>query len=139
MNEQVKDTWKNCRYSEYAELILGSATILDDQSISDYQGNVDVFFSNGYSWKPSWGVLEYSYGSCSGCDAWEDENEEKVMAEMANCVLRFDDKDMLFKHIEALKSANPDWNADTDHGGYGTNLKQRIEAMELALSKSEEE
>ncbi len=75
-----------CRYSECAEEIFGDADIIWEDSEADYQGHVDLV-----GVKPDGTVImyEYSYGSCSGCDDWENRelsNEEIVEEMKRNCI-----------------------------------------------------
>lgn len=80
--------FENCRYGDVlADLLnkLGCVKLLYCHHVDDYQGDVDVdaLLSDGriYSYY-------YSYGSCSGCDEWEDRglNEtaiERIMRDEA--------------------------------------------------------
>jgi len=76
-----------CRWSESVEPVLtrllgGEFDVLWEESEVDYQGSATVLVARGdmlaeYGW---------SYGSCSGCDGWEDEPAEKVTAEIESGV-----------------------------------------------------
>ncbi len=134
-----KDKWDSCRWSEVVSYMMEDAIILDDQSENDYQGSVDVFFKVGnYSWcdEGKYGFLSYSYGSCSGCDQWEDEPRAKVMADMLNCFLWIDSKSMLQQHLDNLKDTNPGWEADGE-SSWSLNRKQRYDAIQAALDKED--
>jgi hypothetical protein len=50
--------------------------VVVDENIGDYQGDTLIVLKNrlDYSWdtpEEKWGFLVTGYGSCSGCDAWE--------------------------------------------------------------------
>jgi hypothetical protein len=65
---------KNARYSEQLEYVintLGGVTVLFLNFEADYQGfvDIDVLLSNGLVFS-----YYYTYGSCSGCDEWENRN-----------------------------------------------------------------
>lgn len=75
---------ENARYSEVLDSLLknlGVKKILDIRYESDYQGFVDVsaLLKDGRVFS-----YLYYYGSCSGCDDWEDRSlsDEKIEAEM---------------------------------------------------------
>lgn len=83
---------ENARYSENLQAVLvklGAKKLLRKQYESDYQGDVDVdvLLEDGrvYSYY-------YSYGSCSGCDEWEDRdlNDEQIQEIMINEATIFD-------------------------------------------------
>lgn len=62
----------NARYSEVLQMLLtelGGVRLLRKDYESDYQGHVDVdvLLNDGRVF-----TYYYSYGSCSGCDEWED-------------------------------------------------------------------
>lgn len=78
------------RYNGIAELIFDGLDIIYDKSEADYQGSVEVFAveeSDGWrNREPVFLHLEYSYGSCSGCDEWESRNlsDTEILKEMIN-------------------------------------------------------
>ncbi len=79
----------SCRWSEYAQPFFNSEwDVLFDASEVDYQGTVEVLVRHG--WEKKYKYLEYSYGSCSGCDGWEGRPEEEVMADMLRCIQPMD-------------------------------------------------
>ena len=74
MKETLENLTEHCRYSEDLDTLIvslgGYKKVLRLDYDSDYSGYVDVDLelNNGvvFSYK-------YWYGSCSGCDKWEDE------------------------------------------------------------------
>jgi hypothetical protein len=58
-----------CRYGDVAKRIFGDAEIIWEHSLDDYQGYVSVLAA-----MPDGSFIHYewTYGSCSGCDEWED-------------------------------------------------------------------
>lgn len=58
-----------CRYGAEMAPLFEGASILWEDSEDDYQGHVEVLALRDQTLL----YLEYSYGSCSGCDSWEDE------------------------------------------------------------------
>ena len=76
-----------CRWSELVEKFLGKGDVLLDNSYADYQGEAQVIvaFSDGRVAMYGW-----SYGSCSGCDSWEDKPLAKVSKEIEDSILWFD-------------------------------------------------
>ena len=58
-----------CRWAEAAEPLFEGYHIMWEDSEDDYQGHAAVLGKMGDSYR----YLEWYYGSCSGCDPWEDE------------------------------------------------------------------
>ena len=76
----------NCRYSECAFSLLAGHEILAFEGESDYQGSASVLARRTGAVE---GFYEYiyvawSWGSCSGCDQWEDQNlsADQIIEEM---------------------------------------------------------
>jgi hypothetical protein len=77
----------DCNHARYSDILaslldsIGATEVLRLDYESDYSGYVDcdVLLSNGkvFSYK-------YYYGSCSGCDDWEDRglSDDEISAEM---------------------------------------------------------
>lgn len=83
------------RYSDILrELLgeLGAVKVLREEFENDWQGfvDVDILLNDGRVYS-----FYYSYGSCSGCDAWEANNysEETIKQEMKNDASYFDNID----------------------------------------------
>ena len=70
-----------CRYAEVAARIFGDAEIIWEDSVRDYQGEVCLLAR-----LPDGRYVHYAYdyGSCSGCDEWEDRDfsDDQIEAEM---------------------------------------------------------
>lgn len=83
---EIEKAVEECRYSAILEKVINDLNpekILRLDYYSDYQGHVDidVLLKDGrvYSYY-------YSYGSCTGCDDWEDKgfDENKIYDIMKN-------------------------------------------------------
>jgi hypothetical protein len=136
-----------CRWSSYAEpLVCGSwseGAVLFDASESDYQGTVEIVFADpglgGYCGDPSeldgarWVYLEYSYGSCSGCDRWEGEPSAKIAAAMARLCLPFNDLAGLLAHLQRIAD---DASTEDDYDPRDRSKKAR--ALIAALNATKE-
>jgi hypothetical protein len=60
-------TTKDCRWAEYIEPHFRDWAIIWEDSCDDYQGSVAILgFRSG-----QFRYCEYSYGSCSGCDEFD--------------------------------------------------------------------
>ena len=91
-------TVNSCRWSEYAQELLGDWDIVYDGSTSDYQGTVEILAHK----EGRFAYLTYSYGSCSGCDGWEDMEDEARRADFKNLVEYFGDVHELKKFAEQV-------------------------------------
>lgn len=109
-----------CRWSEYAEEIFGDWDVIWDNSQADYQGSVEFLAHKD----GKFGYLSYSYGSCSGCDSWEDMEAEKVREEFQRMAEFFED-------VHALKKF-------ADQVNYDKGFKEAI-AHWIFLAQLEEE
>ena len=97
-----QSTASKCRYSNVATRILENADILIDNSVDDYQGRVDLI-----AFMPNSDIITftYSYGSCSGCDDWEDRrlSESQIEEEMRrDCMEIFTDYEEFKKYLDAV-------------------------------------
>jgi hypothetical protein len=97
-NKQFKiRTWKEtiasqCRWSEYAENLIGDWSVLWEDSESDWQGAARVLaFKQGQL-----RYLEWYYGSCGGCDAYEGMDDNEITKEFETKVM------MHFKDIDTF-------------------------------------
>lgn len=78
---KLKDStaWE-CRWFDLAvDQDQTDCEVIFDASYADYQGEVHVGFMNNDGQVV---VINYSYGSCSGCDPWEDMPEEQAKADL---------------------------------------------------------
>jgi hypothetical protein len=82
-----QSTASQCRWSEYAEELFYDWNIIWDNSYADYQGTGEfVAEKDG-----KFAYVTWTYGSCSGCDAWEDMPEDEVRKDFKNGVEYFND------------------------------------------------
>ena len=86
--------------------------VLSDESSGDYQGSVDLILARSYHHKledktvyDSYVYISYSYGSCSGCDGFEDLTDEEMHREMESLSLELSsyDWDHFLERATALK------------------------------------
>jgi hypothetical protein len=118
MKTWEETTASQCRYSDIAEHIFKDAVIIWEDSSADYQGNVNIVgVFEGYNGK--FFHFVYSYGSCSGCDEWEDRSlsDDEIETEMREKCLS------TFENIEHFKN-------------YVSNIKEMNDALTGWLSKS---
>lgn len=127
-----------CRWSKLADAALGLSEgweILWENSESDYQGHADIF-AKSTSWGDSrYLVYSWTYGSCSGCDGWEDQTRESIIREMLDTALFLSSKSELERYLDGLKKENPPSKLD-EYDDW--DMKGKIHAMELAIKTHEE-
>lgn len=71
-----------CRWSEFIKIDPDMTyELLKDESVADYQGEVKIIYTKANKYIKYYCFLEYSYGSCGGCDAWEDGFTDEEVAE----------------------------------------------------------
>lgn len=107
---EVTETAK-CRWSGNAGDAFNKPKVIWEDSHADYQGHAKFF-----GWTGAAVVFyEWTYGSCSGCDAWEEfysEEDEKLAALMRGQAVYFDTMEPLLKFAEPIiKLGQMDWNA----------------------------
>jgi len=80
-------TASSCRYGGVASDIWGDWDVLWEHSYADYQGHARFLAVKDDIYV----FYEWSYGSCSGCDAWEAANysDEQIEAEMRDGAITF--------------------------------------------------
>lgn len=87
-----------CRWSELFERIIGDWIVIWEEAEADYQGYAKVLaYKDG-----RFCYVEWTYGSCSGCDPWEDLPEDEVLEEINKDAMFFDDASVLWKWIGML-------------------------------------
>jgi len=88
-----------CRYGEVAEKIFGDCEIIWEHSMDDYQG-----FANVLAAKQDGSFIHYewTYGSCSGCDEWEDRGltDQQIENEMRSSMAVLKDRDTLKQYLK---------------------------------------
>lgn len=128
-------TASQCRYGDNAKEVFGSWEILWEDSENDYQGHATILGKKGGAYV----FYEWHYGSCSGCDTWEDAglSHEAIEKEMRDTAMWFDSKKELKEWLDKLEG-NPISNRG-DGGLAGSldilsgALRGRIEAVRKAL------
>lgn len=99
------ESCEHCRYSHDLEELLRelkAEKILKLEYESDYQGFVDadVLLADGRVFS-----YYYGYGSCSGCDDWENRNlnDEEIKIEMLKEATFFDDQKQYNEWVSTQK------------------------------------
>lgn len=88
----------NCRWSECVEPHLGDWTVLWEEAYVDYQGGTKLLATkDGH-----YAYVEWSYGSCSGCDGWEDMAEDRRLEDFKNMIEYFDTNEELKRFCEQV-------------------------------------
>jgi len=134
--EQV---WKNCRWSNLAAVLFAEDDweVFFDASESDYQGTVEIMARfTGYSYGDvkSYKYLEYSYGSCSGCDAWEGQPVEKALTDMMRSVLPLDAHGAA-EHLQRIADSASDGYDERDRAAKARVAKAWLQEKEAEESR----
>lgn len=87
-------------HDKQMKALFKNTTVIAHWNEEDYQGMVAtcVRFNDG-KFKDCYGIYNDYYGSCSGCDAWEDANDgdvRKMCIDLSNGTL-------VFKNLEDVK------------------------------------
>ena len=106
--ENLKPKLEECRYGEILSGLLSEyANIYAYHGEADYQGSVAIAWSETkrYGSSEVYFFYEYSYGSCSGCDEWEDRGltHMEIASEMIRDTSKFEKEEEL---IEFLKKGH---------------------------------
>lgn len=92
-----------CRWSEYASELLENWSILWEDSCDDYQGHAKVLAYNNGQFK----YLEWYYGSCGGCDMFEDNSDEwRRNYFNKNVMMYFNNANTFINWMKMLQSTN---------------------------------
>lgn len=124
-----------CRYGEVAERLFGEGDVIWEHSYADYQGyaNVLVKLPNGM-----FAHYEWWYGSCSGCDDWENRNlsDDEVLKEMREETAWFNDVPTLRRYLHLDAPPPPDRSLLINpSGAFGDALfKEMAEAARAYLA-----
>jgi len=94
------ENYGSARYTENIPNWFGNLEFVSGTIENDYQGSVELVGTNGEKYYS----LSYSYGSCSGCDAWESENlsSEQIEKEISDLIVEYS-KEEYEKLLERLK------------------------------------
>ncbi len=111
-----------CRWSENAEYLFEDWTILIDCSENYYQGEVCILAVKNNEYR----FLEYSYGSCSGCDIYEELENDEIQKEFKKLTITFPNTKALCDQLDDVNVAYK----DPDYGYY-----DGLEKIKLELNK----
>lgn len=90
-----------CRWSDLFEELIGDWLVIWEESEVDYQGHACVMaYKDG-----RFCYAEWFYGSCSGCDPWEDMPRDEALAEATRDVMFFSDVAAAWSWIGMLLEA----------------------------------
>lgn len=95
MSEQ--DKIENCRYGDCALALLEGHEILAFAGEAEYQGSAAVIARLEKGNAELYVLLQWDWGSCSGCDDWEqrDLSNEEIVEEMRNSLALFESREQL--------------------------------------------
>ena len=111
-------TAAECRHSEYVAELFSDWEIIWDESRCDYQGTVRFLAHKD----GKFAYLEYSYGSCGGCDSWEGMAEDEVRADFKRMAEHFDNV------VELQKFANQvNYGKDFEKAVYDYAFHEQLE------------
>lgn len=102
-------SWKDtiasrCRWGEYAEELIENWDILWEDSESGWEGAACVLAYRMGQFR----YISWFYGSCSGCDIFEDMKEEEIREAFKRNMLHFDDVNKFCFWINMLRSTGDD-------------------------------
>ena len=115
-----------CRYGDVAERLFGKSEVIWENSENDYQGHANVFVA-----LPSgrFAHYEWTYGSCSGCDEWEDRclSNDQIEEIMRDETVWFDTIEVARKYLHLNDGSKSPW--------YSTNYDKMGKAFDAWLVK----
>lgn len=87
----LRGTGIEARWESLIRQVFPDGQIVRSSGLDDYQGHevIVVRFDDGY-----WMHYSWSYGSCSGCDAWEDMDPEERRKDMLASSVKMDPEHM---------------------------------------------
>lgn len=107
------------RWSDIAILGLEDAEVVFWHGISDYQGSCEYIVRVGSSWRGyQYIAFGWSYGSCGGCDGYEDMGTDELIKEFVNGRVSYS-KDTLRNYGNMLLAENPEPDEDRYWGADG--------------------
>jgi hypothetical protein len=95
-------SFMEARYAEIAVKMYGDWDLLWENSEVDYQGYVEFLATK----EGKYVYLEWSYGSCSHCDEWEDLSDEEVESSMRKLAMEFANVELFKVYAERLVAAS---------------------------------
>lgn len=132
-----------CRYGDIACAVFQNAEVIWEHSENDYQGfaNILVRMPDG-----TFAHYEWTYGSCSGCDEWENRclTDQQIEDEMRFAMVTFDDVNVLYRYLHPQSNEDdrrviPTANTPTNGSipgmmrylcGYGSDFNEMTEAFD---------
>ena len=87
------------RWSEVPMELWPDWNVAWERCSLDYQGFANVLLNR----ENEFVYVTWSYGSCGGCDGWEDMDEEKRKADFKQMAEHFKSYDELIKWVELIK------------------------------------
>lgn len=109
----------NCRWIEVPKMIFGDWLLVWSECEVDYQGSARALLAKADEFV----VVEWWWGSCSGCDAYEDLPEAEVRAEFEKDAMRFRD-------LATLRA----WFAMLDSTGKASHVAGMVAAVDTMLA-----
>ena len=124
----LRGTMITGRWHETVAAALPDGEVIFSTGTDDYQGSVAIVarLDDG-----RWLHYDWSYGSCSGCDAWEDEPTEKVTAEIAKGAAIMD-RDHFADYLVSAKASKASWLHDGNSESYSYERHVGVTVDELA-------
>jgi hypothetical protein len=115
------DTAK-CRWAEFVKKFLDGEVLLDN-SYHDYQGDAQVIsiVADGRV-----GMYSWNYGSCSGCDSWEGQDDKIILKEIEESILWWDNPSQFIEWLEGPIVKFHDRSYCEDEDDYQTRIKDSI-------------
>ena len=96
-----------CRYGEIASALFQGSEVIWEDSYDDYQGHAKVLVEMRDHYGNGHGVFvhyEWTYGSCSGCDYWEDQglSNAEILRDMSREAIWLQTRDEADAYIQQL-------------------------------------
>jgi hypothetical protein len=98
----------NVEYSQHFIPNIGRWTIIWEETEQDYSGYAKLLAVNEVGDHREYAYVEWSYGSCPGCDPWMDLTEDEQAVEARKCIMHFVTESPLWRWIDMLRSTDDD-------------------------------
>jgi hypothetical protein len=95
-----------CRWSEDIEYLFDGWTIIIDKSENDYQGSVCLLATRDGQYR----FIEYHYGSCSGCDAYEEMKDNARKEAFEKLTITFPNAKALCDRLSQVDISRKDYH-----------------------------
>lgn len=118
------------RWHETVAEALPNGEVVFSTGTDDYQGSVAIVarLDDG-----RWLHYGWSYGSCPGCDAWEDEPTEKVAEEIRKGAAIMD-RDHMADYLVAAQASRASWLHDGNPDSYSYESHVGLKVAELVAA-----